>query len=522
MASFSPPITAGADDSTALKASHVATERRSSLGSTGKYRHVFGSEAPTKSKTFFNLQLSSVATDGPVIACSSSHWAVPYTGGGGAIYVSGLSAFGKVEPGCPVLNGHKQAVQDIAFSPFKSSLLVTGSLDCTIAVWEVGVDSPLRVLSSHRNSVRTTNFHPTVANLLVTTSLDQTIRLFDIESGPGKEISCFNLEPFGAESVVNNVAFSFDGSLIAMTSRDKVIRVIDPRSSSTSVSSGGSIVKSSENSAALSRNSRLAWLSNNGTSNTILTASSLSNGQRTLALWDLRGTKLEPLQQKFVDTSSGQLFPLLDDSTGLCFLVGKGDTVVKSFETTFLEETRDAMPYVTVDKASDFQTSKEPFAGVCMLPKSCCNVREVECGKMLKLTTDSVIPLSFFVPRADALKEYFQDDLFPPIRSSTEPAGNLEAWCSGASSHSFTPNLESLQPEGMIPLSQRPTDTRRGSSKVDAYREQVAKDEAERLRRESEFKRLQDLANQHAKYNPNQSMGGAAQGGDVLDDEWND
>jgi WD40 repeat protein len=55
-------------------------------------------------------------------------------GGGGPVFVSYLDSFGKVEPGCAVLNGHKSAVTDISFSPFHSGLLASGSLDGTIKV----------------------------------------------------------------------------------------------------------------------------------------------------------------------------------------------------------------------------------------------------------------------------------------------------------------------------------------------------------------------------------------------------
>lgn len=484
------------------------------LGCAGsKYKHMFGTENP-KSKTFFYLQLSSVATDGPMISCSSAYWAVPYAGGGGPVYVSPLDNFGKVEPGCTVLNGHKSAVQDIAFSPFKPSLMATGSLDCTTNIWDVTKTemAPLQSLSTHRNSVRTVNFHPIILSLLVTSSLDQTLRFYDVESSA--ELNCLNFDSFGPDAVVNNIAFSYDGSTLAIASRDKAIRICDPRASVVC----SQVVKSScSGSTSLSRNSRLAWI-DNGSSNTILTTSSLSNGQRMVALWDVRGSTAEPIVQKCVDTSSGQLFPLLDDSTGLCFLVGKGDTVVKYYETNFLEEV--ASPFVSVDKANEFQTSREPFAGVAMLPKSVCNVQQVECARLLKLTSDSVIPLSFYVPRADSLKEYFQDDLYPPIRSSSMSNGTIKEWSSNADSCSFSPVLESLQPLGMIPLSQRPAEARRGSSKMDAFREQAAKEEAEKQRREQELKRLQDLANQHAKYNPNLSMNGG--GGDVEEDEWDD
>ena len=48
------------------------------------------------------------------------------------MYVSQLSSFGKVEPDCAVINGHKAPVQDISFSPFHAGLMATGSNDSTV------------------------------------------------------------------------------------------------------------------------------------------------------------------------------------------------------------------------------------------------------------------------------------------------------------------------------------------------------------------------------------------------------
>jgi coronin-7 len=51
---------------------------------------------------------------------------------GGPVYVAPLSDFGKVEPDCAVVNGHKAAVQEVAFSPFHPGLMATGSNDSTV------------------------------------------------------------------------------------------------------------------------------------------------------------------------------------------------------------------------------------------------------------------------------------------------------------------------------------------------------------------------------------------------------
>lgn len=116
-------------------ASMVVSPRRESL-STLKHRFTYGVEAP-KGSTYFGLSPSLAATDSTVVACSATHWAIPYSGGGGPIYVSSFSSKGKVEPGCSVLNTHKGAVQDITFSPFHENLMVAASLDCTMSVWDV-------------------------------------------------------------------------------------------------------------------------------------------------------------------------------------------------------------------------------------------------------------------------------------------------------------------------------------------------------------------------------------------------
>jgi hypothetical protein len=63
-------------------------------------------------------------------------------------------------------------------------------------------------------------------------------------------------------------------------------------------------------------------------------------------------------------------------------------------------------------KASEFTTRDQPFSGFCVLPKQLCDVKNVETTKILKLSQDTVTPISFTVPRSEQLKEFFQDDIF--------------------------------------------------------------------------------------------------------------
>ena len=111
--------------------SRAFSKRFSSLTSTSKFRHMYGTES-TKDFSFFNLMPDLSAMDSPIVACSDTYFAIPHRAGGGPVYVSQLNAFGKVNPDCSVINGHKAPVQDISFSPFHSGLMATGSNDSTV------------------------------------------------------------------------------------------------------------------------------------------------------------------------------------------------------------------------------------------------------------------------------------------------------------------------------------------------------------------------------------------------------
>ena len=73
------------------------------------------------------------------------------------------------------------------------------------------------------------------------------------------------------------------------------------------------------------------------------------------------------------------------------------------------------------------------------VPKRGLNVTGCEIAKLLKLTTNSVEPLSFFVPRKS---ETFQDDLYPDTPSN-EPSHSSDEWLAGSD---LPPKLVSMNP----------------------------------------------------------------------------
>ena len=57
-------------------------------------------------------------------------------------------------------------------------------------------------------------------------------------------------------------------------------------------------------------------------------------------------------------------------------------------------------------------------------------MRDVEFARFVSLTSTSVEPLSFTVPRVKS--EYFQDDLFPPTRVTWNATLTAAQWFAGA------------------------------------------------------------------------------------------
>ena len=93
----------------------------------------------------------------------------------------------------------------------------------------------------------------------------------------------------------------------------------------------------------------------------------------------------------------------------------------------------------------------------------------------------------------------------------------------------MTPAFDSLQPEGYLPLSQKPEGPVRESKAV-GFREDIRKSVEENKIKEDTFSKLQGLAIQRSLYHPNASGGGAVSAkcdakpvhdsDDVAEDEW--
>lgn len=315
-----------------------------------------------------------------------------------------------------LFRGHKGPILDTSFNPFNDQQIVSCSDDGNILLWEIPEDysfhkyldandqikdivDPIKVLSGHSRKVGKISFHPCAENVLASSSLDYSVKIWNLETGKD-EITLQH------KDLVTSFAFNYNGSLLATTSRDKKLRVWDIRS--------GKIISEGPGHNG-AKPSRVTWL---GNTDRLVTTGFSRLSDRQVGVWDVNNISNGPIDGFLViDSSSGVLIPIYDESNSILYLAGKGDGNIRyyEYENDYLH---DLSQY----------GSTEPQRGFAATPKRAVNVKDNEILKSYKTVNDHCIePLSFIVPRRS---ELFQSDIYPDCPSN-KAALSASEWFSG-------------------------------------------------------------------------------------------
>ena len=358
-------------------------------------------------------------------------------GGGGPFVVLPLNKPGRYDSDVPIVGGHSGPVLDFDFNPFHDQILASASEDQSIKVWgipEGGLTSnivePLVDLHGHSRKVTLLRFHPTASNVLASISADQTVKIWDIEKG-GEVVTLDHVH----EQLIQDIVWDYTGTTYTTSSKDKHVRIIDARSSQVAA-----IIETAHEGA---KSTKLTYT---GSLNRLVTVGFTRQSQRQFKIWDPRNTSVE-VKKVDIDQAAGVIMPFFDPDTNLLYLAGKGDGNVRYYELV------NDNPFCFL--LSEHRSSVSA-KGMAFVPKRGVNVMGCETARLLKLTTNSVEPLSFFVPRKS---EMFQEDLYPPT-ASMDPAHSADEWFAGSNKN---PRLMSLNPNaargGIIPTSAPPPPT---------------------------------------------------------------
>ncbi|XP_053678397.1 coronin-7 [Anopheles nili] len=354
-----------------------------------------------------DLVVGSYQTYGNNIAASAAFIAFNWEHAGSSLAVLPIDDCGRKSKTMPLLHAHTDTVTYLDFSPFHDGLLATGSQDCLVKVWHIpakgleqSISSAECTFSTRQRRVETVGFHPTADCLLYATAIG-CVSLWDLTSQ--QETFSNNEHP----EVIQSLSWKQDGRLCATSCKDKIVRVMDPRASAP-------ITLAAESHQSI-KDSRVVWL---GEQNRILTTGFDAARLRQVIVRDLRcfGTPEKTLE---LDCSTGILMPLFDADTNMLFLAGKGDSTINYLEVS------DKEPYLI----EGIRHSGEQTKGACLVPKRALKVMEGEVNRIMQLTSNSVIPIMYQVPR----KTYrdFHTDLYPDTNGYRSEMSATQ-WLGGA------------------------------------------------------------------------------------------
>jgi len=354
---------------------------------------------------------------------------VPLSGPGGKIAVFELSKTGRLPDGVIPTLVHGTNIMDFAWDPFNCKRLAVACDDGAIRLWlipEEGLAEPTNepntVLVGHNEKIYFIKFHPLAEDVLASGSYDMTVRIWDLETQTERIV----LE--GHTDQMFSFAWSPCGAYCATVSRDSKLRVYKPRSSSQPIREGKG--------PAGSRGARVVWALE-GCFIVVMGFDKVSERQIQVFKADSLNV---PLNTVGLDVSPAILIPFYDEDSSTLFLTGKGDSTIYAFEVT--EEA----PYLCPLSHHRCNTLHQ---GLSFLPKSMCDVSNVEFARALRLTNNTIEPLSFTVPRIKS--DLFQDDLFPPTKVTWKPTLTSAQWFQGMDK---LPPRQSLKPHGMECLSE--------------------------------------------------------------------
>ena len=125
------------------------------------------------------------------------------------------------------LTGHTEWIRSIAFSP-DGSILAGGGADDIVYLWDPVSGEHKTMLTGHTQTVSTVGFSPD-GKTLASGAWDNTVRLWDIATGTQKAV--FTEHTFFGENMsgISHVAFSADGRTLASVAfNGEVVRLSDP------------------------------------------------------------------------------------------------------------------------------------------------------------------------------------------------------------------------------------------------------------------------------------------------------
>ena len=214
----------------------------------------------------------------------------------------------------PLARGHTAPVLDTDWSPFDDSVVVSGGEDGKLLVWKVSEDmfegwgaegwvpqdfDPVARIDGSSRKIGAVLFHPTASHVLAAASGEHSVKLWDLASSDSPRATLV-----GHTDTIQSMAYNNTGTILATTSRDRKLRLFDPRA-------GGEAVRVAEGHGGI-KGVRVCWM---GDKDNFATTGFSKMSDREVIIWESGGLGI--VKKMTLDQSAGVVMPFWSDNNVL-------------------------------------------------------------------------------------------------------------------------------------------------------------------------------------------------------------
>ena len=241
------------------------------MSQPSKFKNALGYE---KKEKYTNCAVSSVSTEGRLIAVNCNFLAMSWNNAGEIVVVDSSKQI-SVNPKQARIKGHRASSLDLEFSPFSSDLLAAAFDDGAVLLYKIpeggiteNITQEVQLYNNHTKKVPFVTFNPIASDVVCSAAFNGEIHVWSAIQG---DTIC----QVNAEDTPTSLSWSPNGVLIGATTKNKFVHIFDPRNNNE-------IMKQQINEGFQS--AKMAWIDND----TFVTTSWNKAGMKILKLWDIR------------------------------------------------------------------------------------------------------------------------------------------------------------------------------------------------------------------------------------------
>jgi coronin-1B/1C/6 len=248
-------------------------------------------------------------------------------------------------------------------------------IDSTVRLWEIpqgglnhDINTENQKFTGHSKKVGMINFHPTVADIIASAGFDNTVNVWNFVNGNSYSKININDNPLCLE-------WNENGSLLGITTKEKMIHLLDPRGNKIEMSTKG---------CESNKTQKMGFL---GDTDYIYNTGVSKANERQIKLFDMRNFN-EAIAVVPVDSQTGIMMPHYDADTGLLYVPGRGEGNIKYFDFSA----------GSLKFANEYRSNVQQ-KGIASFAKRTMNYNKCEIARFAKLSINAVEYLSFYFPK---------------------------------------------------------------------------------------------------------------------------